>query len=1314
MAVFLLGLVNISRAADFEPPPFPELFPGKWITYPYEKDFVEKDNVGFFRKEFNLPEGNLPKGEIFSAIVNVPIARDLYVNGKLVAPYLRYNYAESSYWTYGVDISKHLKPGSNVIGLSTLAAPPSGGFVYLEGNIIMASGEKIRLLSDDTWKYSPEAPANWSEPSFDASGWQKVKTKELPFHYIHLSQRMPAYSGAIVLENPSAKKLFYSESKDVSFKIKIPSGLESRKPILVYKINHVESGREAGVGQIDTLKKEGIALVGEISAGKLPKGVYVLTLTMKSGETVLEERKNEVFIVAGNIPQKKVDGLSIEEGMNLVLEDTINCWDEKDSHPFMDGGQTKSRIVKSNKLRYREAGPDEGGYIPTQEPPLKQFAGMGIKGDSRTGFFAYKIRLKEPSQPYLLVLEYPEDKDRNIQFQVNEFTSNPELSLKNGDLWCFYKESAGAVAGGIFPLSNGLKRLPLLYFPSRAEAFVTVNTYLQDCPAAASRILIYKVGDIPALDVKPSGERLLGKYSERAYSFRRMLDGLKLESDDYKTPLAQKIKDNQSIWSKDGWSPLLFSRWFNTIERFVQYLRFSGENLYIAGCYQYSEWNTGYAVPSFAGGSTSRLEPDYRELMAKVFSENDVALMAGLELQDNRRISFDPRSKLTDEEVAAGAETIWAVTAKGKQIKHARIWSDLGNIYHPFIQEITANIMGEITDKLADYPAFKGFYFLELPVWGNPVNPVSGYEDYTFSLFEKETGVKIPVDIKDKERFEKRFLYLETHKDISKKYIDWRCQKLKEIRKDLLNRVRAHKPDLQLVFRIEDKGAWKDSEISFNDYIKTRSAQDLSLYRDEDGLSVGRLALRYDGQDKIRAYKEAKQRVVISYTGQFAETKVSNPSYSAEWPWTYLCVFAFARTPVGFHYGEEFTRITRECDPRLLIFAWLDDQIFLGHEQAIRNFARGFLPLPSAKLDIVENSNIDSNLIVRGGSSGGKTIFWLINPGWWSADLNIEFDSPADKTMEVTDMAKAQPLNCKGNKFSLSLPPYGTFSLAISGEAKIKNLTVKAGKEAEEGVKEIISRTQALTSTPNVREILMPDEGEFIDASLAKASVLLKEGKYFMAWQQIANERFDTLLNDKVRVIKYVIPWLVIGPFLNNAEFLKKEDEGVASGASDDVKNENCQGFDTVFDAEKDVLESGVPQKEKSYEGVAGQKLTWRPAITEMREEHALMNFLPLFKPQNWTVAYAWTKVYSESEQTATMVTGSDDGLKVWLNGKQVQSVLKARGAAWGADKTEVILKKGANWVLVKVENRRGGFGFFIDFVDKDNKVLGNLKYSTK
>lgn len=88
--------------------------------------------------------------------------------------------------------------------------------------------------------------------------------------------------------------------------------------------------------------------------------------------------------------------------------------------------------------------------------------------------------------------------------------------------------------------------------------------------------------------------------------------------------------------------------------------------------------------------------------------------------------------------------------------------------------------------------------------------------------------------------------------------------------------------------------------------------------------------------------------------------------------------------------------------------------------------------------------------------------------------------------------------------------------------------------------------------------------------------------------------------------------------------------------------------------------------------------------------------------------------MYSETEQKVELFTGSDDGMKVWVNSELVTSVLKARGAKWGDDQKEVVLKKGDNTVLVKVENRRGGYGFYLDFCGQDNQPLTNLKYSAK
>jgi len=62
---------------------------------------------------------------------------------------------------------------------------------------------------------------------------------------------------------------------------------------------------------------------------------------------------------------------------------------------------------------------------------------------------------------------------------------------------------------------------------------------------------------------------------------------------------------------------------------------------------------------------------------------------------------------------------------------------------------------------------------------------------------------------------------------------------------------------------------------------------------------------------------------------------------------------------------------------------------------------------------------------------------------------------------------------------------------------------------------------------------------------------------------------------------------------------------------------------------------------------------------------------------------------------TITGYFGSDDGLAVWLNGKQILSNNVARGASPNQDSAKMELRKGDNTLLLKIYNSGGGHGFY-------------------
>jgi len=86
--------------------------------------------------------------------------------------------------------------------------------------------------------------------------------------------------------------------------------------------------------------------------------------------------------------------------------------------------------------------------------------------------------------------------------------------------------------------------------------------------------------------------------------------------------------------------------------------------------------------------------------------------------------------------------------------------------------------------------------------------------------------------------------------------------------------------------------------------------------------------------------------------------------------------------------------------------------------------------------------------------------------------------------------------------------------------------------------------------------------------------------------------------------------------------------------------------------------------------------------------------------PPDNKVAYAYTTVKREEAGDALLAVGSDDGIRIWVNGKLVHDHLVARGLHFDDDIVPVRFREGNNHILVKVENRHAGWGFAMRITD--------------
>ena len=76
--------------------------------------------------------------------------------------------------------------------------------------------------------------------------------------------------------------------------------------------------------------------------------------------------------------------------------------------------------------------------------------------------------------------------------------------------------------------------------------------------------------------------------------------------------------------------------------------------------------------------------------------------------------------------------------------------------------------------------------------------------------------------------------------------------------------------------------------------------------------------------------------------------------------------------------------------------------------------------------------------------------------------------------------------------------------------------------------------------------------------------------------------------------------------------------------------------------------------------------------------------------------SYALYTYKSDKALKATMKTGSDDSIKVWLNGKVVFKNAVNRGRGMYQDEFAIDLKQGDNLIMVKVSERGGGWGMHV------------------
>ena len=152
-------------------------------------------------------------------------------------------------------------------------------------------------------------------------------------------------------------------------------------------------------------------------------------------------------------------------------------------------------------------------------------------------------------------------------------------------------------------------------------------------------------------------------------------------------------------------------------------------------------------------------------------------------------------------------------------------------------------------------------------------------------------------------------------------------------------------------------------------------------------------------------------------------------------------------------------------------------------------------------------------------------------------------------------------------------------------------------------------------------------------------------------------ERAGRILSQLEKVEDFITAWQMSGPYTEAAQ------------------GESL--FSTAFPPEK-----------------ADGKTAWRPLPSGNQPARPwMLDLLAAFGGDS-RVAYARTWVFSDKEQPARIEFGTDDGNRLWLNGKRVHEANRGGAAVPGDFKAAVTLRQGWNSLLLKVIQDTGPWEF--------------------
>lgn len=624
----------------------------------------------------------------------------------------------------------------------------------------------------------------------------------------------------------------------------------------------------------------------------------------------------------------------------------------------------------------------------------------------------------------------------------------------------------GACTGREYPITNEIHDHTCFFWPEERDHAVILMTWATGRPAAAQRIRVWEVqGGLPALQV-PGPDGLPGRDVGLCW-------------------------EDASVIGLMGAIEATPETWRQTCERLADYMGFVGCNLMTYPVCIYDGPYYGSAVERSDGLNAYRLAihpGDWVAELLRVFEPRGLRFISSMTLATTPALKAMARGDA--ERLASGGDVVSQVLADNSIATEENI-NTAGPQFDPLHPQVQARLLAVVDEVVMRYGDSDAFGGVAVNLWGASTGWFgtleAGYGDCDVGLFERETGMRVPAEARDPERFRRRHEWLLAN--VREQWIAWRCEKVADLFRRMGAVLQAKRRDLRLVLSLFmpyglttacpfDLQRWQGGKVSVRDLHREGGLDtDLlgaipgvvldkilqpcdyriracHLYSDDGPWTADHLLsrdLNFDPEN-LAHVAAAPSRSAWLYNRYSESTPQHRSNVSpgltqgtaqfeaGQW-WDLLPGWTYGAVTPGHHnLMEWYALAVAGLDAHGISNGGLTIGT-MGHEQQLRQFARAFRALPAADFETLPGAT--DPVMVRYWQADGVLYCYLVNQEPVPAAVELALAAPSGTPVSDLAAGRDLPLASPG-RWVMALQAFELRSLRIaSGTARIAGASAR-------------------------------------------------------------------------------------------------------------------------------------------------------------------------------------------------------------------------------------------------------------------------------